>query len=128
MEKSGIVTKVDGKHVEVKVKRDSACGENCAACGLCKNKEMTLNFETTEKFMLGEEVRLFADDKTFLKGSAVGYLSLTGLLVLGGIVGALMGSDLFAFVMSIVFLAAGIVVLKLLKPKSLEIKIEKIQR
>ena len=128
MEKSGVVTKIDGKHLEVKVKRDSACGENCAACGLCKNKEMTLSLESTEKFLLGEEVRLFTDDKTFLKGSALGYLSLTGLLVLGGIVGALIGSDLLAFILSIAFLGAGIATLKLLKPKSLEIKIEKIQR
>ncbi len=128
MEKSGTVTKIDGKCVEVKIKRDSACGENCAACGLCKNNEMTLKLETTEKFLLGEEVRLLTDDKTFLKGSAVGYLSLTGLLVLGGIVGALIGSDLLAFALAITFLGAGVATLKLMKPKSLEIKIEKIQR
>ena len=126
MEKLGTVTKVNGEFVEVMVHRDSACGENCAACGLCANRDMTVTVKNTGGLCAGDSVRLLAEDKKFLKVSAIGYLSLTVLLLAGGIIGAALGSEWLAFALSICFVLAGIGVLKILAPDSVEIKIEKL--
>ena len=128
MEKLGIVTSADSKNIEVKIHRDSACGENCAACGLCGNREMTVTLKNTGDFCVGDEVRLFSEDKKFLKSSAIGYLSLTLLLLLGGIVGSLLGNDWLSFVLAIAFLFAGIIALRIIAPKSIEINVEKVTR
>ncbi|MBE7032282.1 MAG: hypothetical protein E7401_04895 [Ruminococcaceae bacterium] len=127
MEKLGTVTKTDGEFVEVTVHRDSACGENCAACGLCANRDMTVTVKNPGGLCVGDEVRLLAEDKKFLKVSALGYLSLTLLLFLGGIIGAIWGSEWLSFILAILFVFAGVLVLRKLAPDSIEIKIEKLR-
>ncbi len=127
MEKLGTVTKINGEFAEITVRRDSACGENCAACGLCANRDMTVCVKNTDGLCVGDSVRLLAEDKKFLKVSAIGYLSLTILLLVGGIIGAALGSEWLAFALSICFVLAGIGVLKILAPGSVEIKIEKLR-
>ena len=39
VEKIGDVLEVYDTYCNVKIKRDSACGENCASCGACKHSE-----------------------------------------------------------------------------------------
>lgn len=128
MENHGTVTGIDNEYIQVRIHRNSACGEGCAACGLCKNRDMTVTLKNDGSFSLGEEVRLVSDDKHFLKSSAVGYLLLTLLLILGGALGAHFGGEGLSFVLAFVFLFAGILALRRLSPKSIEIKAEKITR
>ncbi len=128
MEKLGVVTKTNGNYMDIKVHRDSACGENCAACGLCQNREMTITLKNTGGFLTGDEVRLLSEDKRILKFSALGYLSLTLLLLLGGAVGTALGSEWLAFILAAIFLFAGVFVLRKISPKSVEIIAKKITR
>ena len=63
MEKNGVVTAADNENATVTVTRDSACGENCAACGLCGNmREMTVNIKNTIGLREGDRVRLSSSD------------------------------------------------------------------
>ena len=128
MEKLGIVSKVNNDYIEVDVHRDTACGENCAACGLCPNRDMTVTLKNCGGFCVGDEVRLLSEDKKVLRLSALGYLSLTLLLFLGAIAGTALGSEWLAFGLAILFVFAGVFVLKKVSPKSIEIKVEKITR
>ena len=127
MEKSGIVSKTHGEYMTVSINRDSACGENCAACGLCSNREMNITLKNTQGFMPGDKVRLISDDKKFLGHSALGYLSLTVLIILGGAIGTALGSQWYAFCCALLGLAAGILVLRLFLKTNIEIKVEKIE-
>ena len=128
MEKYATVTKNLGKDMYVTILRDSACGDNCAACGLCGNgREMTIRLKNTGDFKAGDKIRLITSDKSFLKHSAAGYLSLTALLIAGGVIGSLLGGDWMAFVGAIVGTAVGIVVLKLFFADKFEIVTEKVE-
>lgn len=128
MEKFGTVTKLQNDKAVITVIRDSACGENCAACGICKNsKEMTMIVPNND-FQVGDNVRLVTDDKTFLKSSAIGYLLLTALLIVGGILGAKMGGDWLAFLGTLLGLGAGIVLIRCFFAEKIEIRTEKVER
>lgn len=126
MEKIGKVSKISGNIAEITITRDSACGENCAACGLCQNRELTVTLAVPDDIKQGDTVRLLAEDKGILRLSAIGYLSLTILLFLGGILGTLLKSEWLAFLLSILFVAIGVAVLKLLPPKTPQIRVEKL--
>ncbi len=128
MEKSGTVIKTKGEYIEVSVTRDSACGESCAACGLCSNsREMRVTLKNTQGLRVGDKVRLISDDKKVLGHSATGYLSLTALLILGGVIGGILGGDWAAFLGAILGLVLGICALRLFFTKNIEITIEKIE-
>lgn len=128
MEKYGTVTQISGGYMNVTVHRDSACGDNCAACGLCGNsREMTIRLKNTGDFKAGDKIRLVSSDKSFLKHSAAGYLSLTALLIAGAVIGSLWGGDWMAFVGAILGTAVGILVLRLFFTDKLEIATEKVE-
>ena len=128
MEKYGTVKETSGGYMNVTILRDSACGDNCAACGLCgNNREMTLRLKNTKNFKTGDKIRLVSNDKSFLKHSAAGYLSLTALLIGGGIIGSLWGNDWMAFVGAIFGTALGVLILKLFFTDKLEIETEKVE-
>lgn len=128
MEKYGTVTETTGGYMNVTILRGSACGDNCSACGLCGNgREMTLRLKNTKDFKTGDKIRLISSDKSFLKHSAAGYLSLTALLIAGAVIGSLLGGDWAAFAGAILGTAVGILVLKLFFTDKLEIETEKIE-
>ena len=127
MEKLGTVTEILGENMVVSVVRDSACGDNCAACGLCGNaREMTVKLKNSQGFEVGDMVRLLSDDKAVLGSSALGYISLTALLIGGGVVGGMLGNDWFAFAGALVGLGLGVAVLKLFFKNKIDIEIQKI--
>ncbi len=128
MEKQGKVTKLTGDFAEITVIRDSACGENCKACGLCSNsREMTITLRNTKNLSVGDAVRLSSDDKKILSYSAAGYLSLTALLIAGGVIGGIIGGDWAAFLGAILGTFLGVFVLKHFFVKAPEIELEKIE-
>ncbi len=129
MEKLGTVKELSGNYMTVTIHRDSACGDSCAACGLCGNsREMTLRLKNTGNFAIGDTIRLISDDKKFLGHSAAGYLSLTALLILGAVLGGIWGGDWFAFGGGIVGILLGILVLRLFFTDKIEITTEKVER
>ena len=129
MEKYGTVKETSGGYMNVTILRDSACGDNCAACGLCGNgREMTLRLKNTKGFKAGDKIRLTSSDKSFLKHSAAGYLSLTALLIGGAVIGGICGGDWFAFGGGLLGVLLGIAVLKLFFKDKIEITTEKVER
>ena len=126
MEKIGKVVKINNGIADILITRDSACGENCAACGLCQNKELLVSLSVSCDISVGDSVRLCSEDKGILKLSALGYLTLTILLFLGGIVGTMLKSEWLAFFLSILFVCLGVLILKVIKPKGPTIHVEKV--
>lgn len=128
MEKTGVVRKVDTEYAYIVIERDSSCGENCAACGLCANREMTVKIKNTKGFEKGDQVRLKTDDKKFLKGSALGYLLLTALLIIGGLLGSLISGEWTAFFGALLMLAVGVIIMRKFFTQKLDVEAEKIKR
>ena len=125
MEKQGTVLSVQSGTAKIKITRDSACGDNCAACGLCDMREMVVELPVDNDINMGDKVILVTKNSTFLKNSALGYITLTALLILGAIIGAKIGGDALSFVMAIAFVGIGVLTLRLIPHKNTEIKIEK---
>ncbi len=127
MEKRGRVEKIYNNKAEIKIVRDSACGDNCAACGLCPNREMTVTLPKVPGLMQGDEVRLVSDSSAFVKKTVWAYMILTLLLILGGIFGTASGGEWVGFFLAIVFVIVGVLVIRRLCPKGVEIRIEKLR-
>ena len=125
MEKSGTIIKIKDKYMQISVARDSACGDNCAACGLCSNsRQMIVTLKKAEGFKVGDKVRLITENKKILQYSAAGYLSLTALLIMGAIIGGLLAGDWSAFLGAIVGTLLGITILKKVFTKKTEITVK----
>ncbi len=128
MEKMGTVTRISGENMTVTITRDSACGDNCAACGLCgNNREMTVELKNTKNFSEGDKVWLVSEDKKILGNSALGYLSLTALLIAGGVVGGILGGDWAAFGGAFVGLSLGILALRLFFKNKVDIDVQRVE-
>lgn len=128
MEKTGVVVEIKNGYAFVNIERDSACGDNCAACGLCSNRQMTVKIKNVKSFAIGDEVRLKTDDKKFLKGSAIGYLLMTALLIIGGLIGSIVGGEWTAFFGALVMIGVGVVILRKFFTRKLDVEAEKITR
>ncbi|MBR5156097.1 MAG: SoxR reducing system RseC family protein [Clostridia bacterium] len=128
MEKLGTVVEIHNNMAKINIIRDSACGENCAACGLCQNCEMTVTLPVVEGLKTGDCVKLLSDDAVFLKNTAIGYVSLTLLLILGGILGSLWGNEWLSFSLALIFVCIGVLVIRKFCPGEAQIHIEKITR
>ena len=125
MTKSGTVLSVHSGTAKIRITRDSACGDNCAACGLCDMREMVVELPVDDDINVGDKVILVTKNSTFLKNSALGYITLTALLILGAIIGAGIGGDVLSFVMALAFVGIGVLTLRLIPQKNTEIKVEK---
>ncbi len=128
MEKLGIVEKINNGTAEIKIHRDSACGDNCAACGLCPNREMTVSLPAIAGLCEGDAVKLVSDSSGFVKKTGLGYLSLTLLLLLGGVLGTVWGSEWLGFLLALIFVVIGVAVIRKFFSKGVEIRIEKLTR
>ena len=74
MQATGTVRKTEGEIAFVVVKRQSACGENCANCGGCQNKENELLVKDTIGVKPGDVVVVEMADKKILKAAFVFYI------------------------------------------------------
>ena len=83
MNKNGVVEKVEGTKVTVKIQRDSSCGENCAMCNACPGKDMLVTIETDIPLQVGDSVRLETNTKTVLLSAFCVYILPIVLLIVG---------------------------------------------
>ena len=128
MEKLGRVENIYNNMAEIKIYRDSACGDNCAVCGLCPNREMSVTLPTIPGLETGDEVRLVSDSTRFVGKTGLGYLSLTLLLILGGVIGTLSGGEWLGFLLALIFVLIGVLVIRKFFSRGVEIHIEKLAR
>ena len=67
MEKIGEVVSVNGDYAEVVIKKESACGENCASCGMCDmSKLRKVKVLNEDDAKVGDEVEIFLDSRKSL--------------------------------------------------------------
>jgi len=73
MKKTGTVLKKEKGKALVLVIRDSACGDNCAGCGIC-SKEKTVWLDDVSEVKCGDMVELFLERKNFLLMCFIAYV------------------------------------------------------
>ncbi len=87
MEQTGIVEECAGAMARVKIMRSSACGDNCAACGLCANKETLIEARNTCGAVKGDVVVLNMSGGRVLNAAFLAYIVPVLLLVAGAAAG-----------------------------------------
>ena len=87
MEQTGIVEEcVDGM-AKVKITRSSACGDSCAACGMCPGRETVIEAKNTCGAAKGDTVLLNMSSGKVLNAAFLAYIVPVILLVLGCVTG-----------------------------------------
>lgn len=127
MDAIGIVEAIEKDKIRVKIPRKSACGENCASCGMCNMKDAEITVKNTVGAKTGDRVRLVASDGAFLKRAALGYLLLTALLIGGGVAGNKIGGEWMAFCCTILAVVLGLLVFRKCFKKELDITVLKVE-
>lgn len=83
MNKNGVVEKVEGTKVTVRIERDSSCGENCAMCNACPSKNMLITVDTDTPLSAGDRVKLETNTKYVLLSAFAVYIFPIILLIAG---------------------------------------------
>ncbi len=127
MDAIGIVKAIEKDKIKVRIPRKSACGDNCSSCGMCNMKDAEITVKNTVGADVGDRVRLIANDGSFVKRAAIGYLSLTVLLILGGVIGNRIGGEWMSFFCAILAVALGLLVFRKCFKKELDITVAKVE-
>ena len=125
MDAIGIVEAVEKNRIKFRIPRASACGGNCAECGVCKVKDTEITVENTIDASVGDRVRLIADDSAFVKRAAIGYLVLTALLILGGVIGNRIGGEWMSFLCGLFAVILGLLVFRKFFKRDIDITVVK---
>ena len=83
MNKQGIVEKIDGNNVTIKITRDSSCGENCAMCNACPSKNMSITMITDIPLSVNDKVLMETNSKHILLWAFMVYILPIILLIAG---------------------------------------------
>lgn len=92
MRETGIVIKVSDGFAQVKIRRKSACGKNCAQCGGCASCEAVVNAVNTIGAAAGDEVVLEIENKRALKAAACVYMLPLAAMLAGAAAAYLAGA------------------------------------
>ena len=82
MEIIGTIVAREGKVVQVKIVRTSACGHDCETCGVCAGKEHIVLAEDSHAFPIGTKVAVAVSDRAPLGLAFLVYI--LPLLLCGG--------------------------------------------
>lgn len=69
MQRTGTVRELDGEFARIVIKRQTACGENCANCGGCSEKYNEVTARNEMGALPGDTVLIEMDDKTVLSAA-----------------------------------------------------------
>lgn len=78
---------LSGDTATVKLKRSSACGDNCGSCSGCNNFR-TVNAQNTANAKVGDLVEISMPSKTVLSAAVLVYVLPIVILVTGYFIGA----------------------------------------
>lgn len=81
MEQIGKVVDVQGSTLTIIIKRSSMCGENCASCGACAQKNFKITCENTIGAELHDSVILETADSFVLRSAFLVYILPVFLMV-----------------------------------------------
>ncbi|MDD6484834.1 MAG: SoxR reducing system RseC family protein [Clostridiales bacterium] len=80
MQQIGTVERTDGEYAEVRIKRQSACGGNCAGCGGCGGREQVVKARNKAGAKVGDTVALEMDSGKVIGAAAAVYIVPLGVL------------------------------------------------
>ena len=83
MRERGMVSEVKDGFITVKIQRMSSCGENCASCGACRNKEHTVVVRNTVNAKKGDSVMLEISSEKIMRAAFLVYVIPLMLLIAG---------------------------------------------
>lgn len=83
MNKQGVVEKIDGNKVTIRITRDSSCGENCAMCNACPGKNMSVTLNTDIPLSINDKVTMETNSKYVLLSAFMVYILPIILLIAG---------------------------------------------
>lgn len=94
MLQTGIVKKVSGSAAEIEITRSSACGENCASCGLCPGRTASVEASNIIGAKIGDMVVIDMADKKVLGAAFLVYIVPVIILIMGYFAGeTIFGSE-----------------------------------
>jgi positive regulator of sigma E activity len=109
MQNTGVVKTVDGEYASVSFSRQSACGGDCASCGLCKSKEHIAKVINRAGALPGDVVTVETPDGRIFLAAFLVYIfpmitALTvGALMYSGGVSGLYSTLTAAAVMAVIY-------------------------
>lgn len=89
MLQTGVIEKLHYNNIaEVKITRSSACGDNCASCGLCPGQSSIINAINDINASVGDTVVITMSDKKVLGAAFLVYIVPLIMLIAGYFIGA----------------------------------------
>ncbi len=74
MQQRGIVVKIDGQYAHVKIRRQAACGSNCASCAGCEVSQRTAKVYNHKGAKIGDNVQIEISSKNLLYAAFLLYI------------------------------------------------------
>ena len=106
MVQTGIIKGTRGDIADVEISRSTACGDNCASCGLCSGRTAIVKATNKINAAEGDTVLMEMADKTVLGTAFLVYVIPLILLVCGYFAGyELGGTELFGIIAGFVLMA-----------------------
>lgn len=90
MENKGVVQKIDGKHITLKLFKDSSCS-HCSQCHGASKYGKDFTFYSEEKVKIGDLVTLEMSEKDVIKAAAIAYIFPPAMMILGYFVAEKLG-------------------------------------
>lgn len=109
MNKQGVVEKIEGNKVTIRVTRDSSCGENCAMCNACPGKNMLITLNTHISLSVNDKVMIETNSKYVLTSAFMVYILPIILLI--------MGYATFTLYIGLIFMVSSFVILSFIDKK-----------
>lgn len=122
MEQVGYVRKVQGKNIELEVKRMSSCGDSCQSCaGSCDVKPHIIILPNKIDAKVGDFVEVVGESKSILKFMAIIYMIpftffIAGI-ALGNNIFKSMGNpnyEILSFLTGMISLAASFIIVRII--------------
>ena len=87
MEQTGIIQECTGRTAKVMIIRSSACGDNCASCGMCPGRETVIEARNECGAQKGDSVIINMSGGRVLRAAFLVYIVPIIFLVLGCVLG-----------------------------------------
>ena len=88
MVQTGLIKKLHGDIADVEIHRSTACGDNCASCGLCNGRTTIVKAANAAGAAEGDTVLIDMADKKVLGAAFLVYIVPLVLLVAGYFIGS----------------------------------------
>ena len=113
---TGLVTKVEGNTVTVKIKQTSACS-NCGACKPWGDQELLIEAKNEAEAKVNDQVQLNVSSEDFLQALGILYGIPFAATMLGFVTGYFLGGTLTGFAGGLAMAGLAYIIIKITEPK-----------